>query len=144
MFADGANIVCTPLGGPPPERNIHEQWEMLLMEVARHHDEIQRSNPTSPSDSSSEVLLSEESFGDLAEELEAVTESAAMAHDEDDGFDALWDEGVESLFEKRYSSAFLAFEKALEIRPGEPRCVANIERLRAMGHGPDATRESED
>jgi len=51
-------------------------------------------------------------------------------------FDELYDEGVDAILRKCFDEALSAFRAADDVRPGDPRVRANLERLVQMGHRP--------
>lgn len=50
-------------------------------------------------------------------------------------FERHWDRGVTALLKKDYRGAWDAFSAANALQPGNPTVEANLERLRALGHG---------
>jgi CheY-like chemotaxis protein len=49
-------------------------------------------------------------------------------------FDELWTRGVDALLAREFEAAFHAFAAADALRPGDPRVVANLARLKEMGY----------
>lgn len=50
-------------------------------------------------------------------------------------FEEHFEAGIEALLAKRHADAYRAFEAAHALRPDEPKVVANLQRLRELGHG---------
>ena len=50
-------------------------------------------------------------------------------------FAALYEQAVEALLARRHAEAYVHFEAASRLVPDDPVVVANLSRLRAMGHG---------
>ena len=121
LFAEETTIRCHPIHDEP-ERNIYTSCQRVLLDSARQQDEgrIVR-NPTPTLKGDADVDPSPPGL-------------PSDRHGHDDGFDALWNQGIEALLERRHTDARRAFEQARRIRPDDARCLANLERLTAMGH----------
>ncbi len=119
-FAPNAFVKCRTLLAQPAERNLGGNWEFLLLEAARMEDES--------SDPIGELSFGEGSFEPEPEPERSPTEIA---------FTELWDVGVDALLRKDYSAAMRAFVSARDLQPEDPKVVANIQRLEAMGISAD-------
>jgi CheY-like chemotaxis protein len=97
------------LEGPPPDSNVGQPWQAILLEAARTHDEdskgLEKASP--------EVLAEP---------------GPIQGH-----FDAFYEAGVDALLRKDYEEAFEAFLAASKIIAGDRRVIANLARLREMG-----------
>jgi CheY-like chemotaxis protein len=131
-FARDVTIACHALSGDAGPRTIHGSAEGVLLEAARLVDE-------------GKVPVDEEPQGPLALELDdgwsegdsrttsgerAVTRASHV-------FDEHFERGVDALLSKNHHAAYLAFLEASHIKPDDPRVIANLHRLREMGHAGD-------
>jgi CheY-like chemotaxis protein len=107
-------VRCQTLKGEAGERNVHGGWEALLLDAAREEDEQRRTGR------------------EPEREAEPPADAAQVA------FDVAWERGVAALLAKDYAQALNAFMEARRLRPGDGRVIANLERLRQMGHGDGA------
>lgn len=160
-FLQNATIACraAPEAAELP-RDVQGSAESVLLDVLREYDETRHAQrestvteiprPRWPS------LRPPPKRGD-ASELDP--SSGVRAHDDDleagwdetlgslDGstpvleapdapsFAALYEQAVEALLAKRHAEAYRHFEAASRLVPDDPVVVANLSRLRAMGHG---------
>jgi DNA-binding response OmpR family regulator len=162
-FLPGAAVRVRGLRDDPGPRTIHGNWEQVLMDAACEHDEASRGSaqvavevatlalggdppppppptprvaapparpPTPPPPRAPAPTLP--SADVFLEEEPPPPDPATVA------FDEAFEEGVEALLVKDYAGAYAAFARAAALRPEDPKVIANLERLRQLGHGPSA------
>lgn len=118
------SATCRTLKEAPGDRNLFEPWEMLLLDSARRADE---------------ELAQRDAAGRSSETAGAT--NAAEPVPADDGFDAVWERGVDALLSKDYAGALAAFLEAKALRPADGRVVANLDRLAKMGYSAPGSSE---
>ncbi len=133
-FISQARVSCESLRQAPAEPNVTGNWEHLLMDAARKHDESARElhtleplqdKPRETSHATDELAAPASSVRETERETSDDLESRL--------FSRAWDQGVEALLAKRYTDALEAFLEAEQIRPEEAKVKANIARLRQLG-----------
>ncbi len=160
-FLQNATIACRAAQeAEQVPRDVQGSAESVLLDVLREYDEARHAQrestvteiprPRWPSlqpppkradsaelDPSSGVRDHDESFelgwddalgvlGEATPELEPA---------EAPSFAALYEQAVEALLARRHAEAYVHFEAASRLVPDDPVVVANLSRLRAMGHG---------
>jgi DNA-binding response OmpR family regulator len=143
-FLPGAAVRARVLKEPPGARTIHEGWEQLLIDTARRKDEEIHSQREI---SIEEIDLDPDFSSDLdvappapplprapAQTLPSIADPPDGVAPTD-GFDAAFEAGVEALLGRDHARAYEAFTLADVLRPGDSTVVANLERLRQLGHG---------
>ncbi len=115
-------ITCSPMVGEPGLRTITEHWEFLVLESARVFDESQKvKNSTATVSPGASVRLE-------------ATVAMPIQPESPLTFDELWSQGVEALLNHDFLAAIRAFKATEALRPGEPRVLANLARLKEMGY----------
>lgn len=122
ILSHGLSVRCLPLRDLPGERDVHQDWEGLLLDAVREGDEARHDH-----------AMRDEAMHDHAIRDDARRDEAAAPRPAAD-FDTLWKRGVSSLREKDYAAALGAFLEAQTLRPDDWRVRANLERLRQLGH----------
>lgn len=117
VLKTGGTVECRAHRGDPGPRNLFGGWEEMLLEAAQLEDERQGR------------------ASGLVEPVPSL-QAEAEAPPPPDRFDELWEEGVMALLAKDYVKAAQAFVKARELRPNDGRVIANLDRLKKMGHLP--------
>lgn len=117
LYSD-TTVRCRTTRGARPERNIQEgRWQSLLMDAARLKDEAQAmgsQRPPPPPPLVDEVLTP-------PPQRPPPTDHRA--------FERLKEEGIDAILSRKHEVALDCFERANEIRPGDPQVEANIKRL---------------
>lgn len=127
-FVEG-RVTCRALApGEASAQNLEGACEELLMEAARQADEASASGPPSADGDALFDLAPPSSRG-------APSRSAPDVSARHLDFAEFYDQGVEALLDRRYAEAFTAFTRATELKDDDPRVVANLKRLTAMGFG---------
>jgi CheY-like chemotaxis protein len=116
----GLSVRCLPLRGVPSERDVHHDWEGLLLDAVREDDEARRDEAIAAPPPPELPPWQPPPF----------PEPPAPPAD----FETVWQRGVTSLREKNYPAALGAFLEAKALRPDDWRVRANLERLRQLGH----------
>ncbi|MEW6126797.1 MAG: response regulator [Acidobacteriota bacterium] len=116
LFAPNHSAHCRSLQSHSLERTIFDDWQRLLMDAARLHDETAHE----------QELLKEATaqVDDVAEALASATENA---------FNTIWEEAISAMIERDYQRALKAFLQADAIAPGDRKVAANLARLKDMG-----------
>lgn len=123
-FAKDITITCrvpSEIGAP---RSIEGSAESVLLEAAQARDEGR-----GPIDSIVPPSAPR------ADELDSPATLALEAR----LFKERYDAGVESLLRKDYRAAYESFQAASQIKPDDRSVIANLQRLRDMGHGGEGT-----
>ncbi len=117
----------------------HAALQSMIFSIAAHIQNLKEDHEPGPRNIQAnqwQKILLESSLGITAdnneptiEPVEATSKLAAM------DFQELENLALDALLEKRYDEAWEALEYAHNIDPNNTRVTANIERLRALGHG---------
>ncbi|MCA9609352.1 MAG: response regulator [Myxococcales bacterium] len=125
-WAPRARIHCRTIAELPAERSLHDPLEGLLMRSAQRLDEETRD-------------------GRRVQRLSSAPPAPAIAPleetPEDDGFDALLDEGIEAVVTRDWETAWRALSAAEVLQPEHPLVKTNLARLRELGYAPAAEEE---
>lgn len=131
----------TSIDGLPGDRNVHTAWEPLLLDAFREIDErARRTGSPDPEPTLAEAEPDERIEEAVASSPEA-TDALAEEDENDRQLNALLDEGLDALLSREYPRALVAFRQAQELAPGDRRVEANLERLKALGHGGEEAEE---
>jgi hypothetical protein len=120
-FLEGARIVCRSLDpGELGPRTIEGSCDGVLLEAARLADEC------AP-------------IADDLDDWETVPATSATSGktrkaDPKVAFDDAYERGVDALLARDHPRALVAFQEAAQWMPEDPRVIANLSRLRAMGY----------
>lgn len=129
------------------ERDIEGGVESVLLEVAREHDEAVRDAsswrppPARHGLSSAPPAVRGELSDDALEagwdQLAPPIAPSRIAPREPPPptFEELYERGVDALLAKRHGEAYGHFLAASHLRPSDASVIANLNRLRIMGHG---------
>jgi CheY-like chemotaxis protein len=163
-FLSNASVSCrAPAEAEQFPRNVQGSCENVLLEVARQHDESRRDAASwhPSSDGSGQGMPDPLALKSaLRPGAKAVSESGPRRKLTEEDLEAGWDEvapasapprsrpkpsepsfaelyerGVDALLAKKHAEAYMHFDAASRIQPDEPNVVANLNRLRTMGHG---------
>lgn len=132
-FARDVVVACRTPSEAGAKRTIHGSAEAVLLEAAQARDEGR--GPVS--DTPPRKGRDDEAQLDGGWETPAELDSTAVPHShdlEDRIFRQHYERGVEALLTKDYRTAFEAFQSASDLRPGDRSVVANLKRLRELGH----------
>jgi two-component system, NtrC family, response regulator PilR len=131
-FARDVVVTCGVVANGESERTIHGSAEGVLLEAARLLDESETTVEEA------EVLDLELDEGWEEERKPATFSGERPKTDVARVFEEHFEHGVDALLVRDFPAAFAAFLAASALRPDDPRVVANLSRLREMGHGGDA------
>ncbi len=128
-FARDVVVACRTPSEAGAKRTIHGSAESVLLEAAQARDEGR--GPVSDVPPRTSVDDDAEVDGGW----EPGSTAPPHSHDlEDRIFRQHYERGVEALLTKDYRAAFEAFQSASDLRPGDRSVVANLKRLRELGH----------
>ena len=153
-FLRNAHVSCKTLASSDESpRNIEGNYENILLEIAQQFDESRRdtaswrpSSPAAPefalrpppthqrTHSGTQLHAADPLEAGWDDVVPAPQKSAVQPAVKSLSFEELYDLGVDALLAKRHSEAYRHFEAASRIRPNDPSVVANLKRLRDMGH----------
>ncbi|PIE19748.1 MAG: hypothetical protein CSA65_01070 [Proteobacteria bacterium] len=157
---DVAHVVCRTLRGHPRSARMFQRgWESMLLDAVRQQDEAVRvSQPTKRglgalptvdgAAGDHDWAALDEGWVDAeppappppsppaaAEPAPASTPAPFLSEGPSPkSFDSLLEEGLDALLERDHAKAAQAFLAAQALRPDDGRVIANIDRLRALGH----------
>lgn len=122
VLAPPGRVECRTLREDAGPRDVHGDWERLLLEAARRADEARASGRQAQA---------------MAPPDEAPAAESPAAPAGDGEFEAAWNDGVEALLAKDYAAALRCFRTAARARPEDGRVRANLDRLRVLGYTED-------
>ncbi|APR84906.1 Hypothetical protein A7982_10255 [Minicystis rosea] len=136
-FMSGATVRARALRDAPGPRTIDDGWEQMLLDAARELDEASVRAPSAADFEHLEVGTPRPRAPapTLPSAVELAPPDPATA-----AFEAAFDAGIEALLVKDYDAAYDAFARAATLRPDDHKVIANLERLRELGH--DGTPQS--
>ncbi len=128
-FARDVVVACRTPSEAGAKRTIHGSAESVLLEAAQARDEGRGPVSDVP------PRTSADEDAQLDGGWEPDSTAPPHSHDlEDRIFRQHYERGVEALLTKDYRAAFEAFQSASDLRPGDRSVVANLKRLRELGH----------
>lgn len=136
-----ASIVCVGLGEAPLPNRVFESIEVVLMRlfgcfVDDPFDAPTRRQPrpSFPSAGDMDVTITEAT--PPSKDAPRVRTLVGVHPVRPEAvFEELREKAIDLVLKKKYAEAYEAFCEAEKIRPEDPSVVANLQRLRALGHG---------
>ena len=141
-FLADEGVRCVALAGPEGAREIEARFDALVLDAARLHDEEVRDRASRSGPSTEPALPPPmpplRSEPDRWDEQEDTSPSLPQAMRTrvapTRSFEELWEDGVDALLSRDYARAARAFQEAERLRPDDRRVIANLARLRQLGH----------
>jgi CheY-like chemotaxis protein len=163
LFNKAGSVDCKTLREDPGPRNLESQWESLVLDAARIEDEERKdtgeparltgrpnSRTTGPMPSLEEILTGAKASTEIdilpkeiptldpAKPVSVTAEEPAPEESQEErAFAEIWDRGINAMLDRDHARALEAFLAASELRPNDRKVIANLERLKALGWGPE-------
>ncbi len=162
-FLQNATIACRAAAEAEQfPRNMEGNCENVLLEVASQYDESRRDaaswhpksdasglgmpdpaalqpppppGPRQVTESGPRLKVPDDDVEAGWDEPEpSLARTGSDARRSEPSFEELFERGVDALLAKKHAEAYMHFEAASKLKPDDPSVVANLNRLRTLGH----------